>query len=217
MAVTEIGRHASATRSRGGFTLIELTVVLAVIVTLALVIAPAIGGIVAEARLARAQRDCQNIASAIVVFYRDNGFFPSWRLARAGGPGLPEHRLQLLVSPGRIPQEDQQTPWTTGLAGQLVEQLVTDSPGYALRGPTSQTGWNGPYFSTAINSDPWGNRYVVNIELLDSSATPITRSGRIKAAVWVLSAGPDGFIDTPFVQSILTAAPGGDDIGFRIQ
>jgi prepilin-type N-terminal cleavage/methylation domain-containing protein len=215
--VPGIGRHAAAARGRSGFTLIELTVVLAVIVTLAMVITPPIGSIVSEARLATASSNCQTIASAIVLFYRDNGFFPSWTLAQAGGPGLPANRLQLLISPGRIPQEDQLTPWTTGVAGQLVDQLVADAPGYAMRGPTSQTGWNGPYVTSVIGADPWGNRYVVNIELLDSSATPITRSGRIKSAVWVLSAGPNGIIETPFVQSIVTAAPGGDDICFRIQ
>lgn len=212
-----VGRHAAAAQNHGGFTLIELTVVLAVIVTLALVIAPPIANMVSAARSARAETDCQVIASAVVQFYRDNGFFPSWRLAQAGGPGRPEHRVQLLISPGRIPQEDQPTPWTTGIAGQLVDQLVTDVPGYALRSPTSQTGWNGPYVSSVIRADPWGNRYVVNIELLDSSASQITRSGRVKSAVWVLSAGPDGIIDTPYAQPISSAAPGGDDICFRIQ
>jgi hypothetical protein len=36
-------------------------------------------------------------------------------------------------------------------------------------------------------------------------------------AVWVLSAGSNGTIDTPFNLSILNAAPGGDDIAVRIQ
>lgn len=209
-------RALTALRGQG-FTLIELTVVLAVVVTLALVLTPSISNFINDSRRARAESDCQTIMSAIVQFYRDNGFFPLWRLAQGGGPGLPEHRLQLLISPGNIPQEDQPTLWSTGVAGQLAEQLVNDTPGYALKSGTSQNGWVGPYLSSAINSDPWGNRYVVNIELIDSSASATTRSGGIKAAVWILSAGSNGIIETPYSQSVLYAAVGGDDIGFRIQ
>ena len=211
------GRRTTTGRSHSGFTLTELTVVLGVIVTLALVLTPAIGNFVTDARLARARNDCPVIASAIVEFYRDNGFFPSWTLAQNGGPGLPQNRVLLLVSPGNIPQEDQPSLWTTGVAGLLSEQLVNNIPGYSLRTMRSQNGWNGPYLSSEISTDPWGNRYVVNIELLDTSASATTRSGGVKAAVWVLSAGPNGFIETTFAQSILTAALGGDDIGVRLQ
>ena len=211
------GRQTSTARSHHGFTLIELTVVLAVIVTLALVLTPSIANFINDSRFTRAMSDSQTIASAIVLFYRDNGFFPSWKLAQNGGPGLPRDRIQLLISPGRVPQEDPPSPWTTGSAGLLSEQLMTNVPGYSLRTPTSQNGWNGPYLSSEISTDPWGNRYVVNIQLIDTSASATTRSGEAKAAVWVLSAGPNGIIETPFGQSILSAARGGDDIGVRLQ
>lgn len=211
------GRHTTTARSHSGFTLTELTVVLGVIVTLALVLTPAIGNFVSDARLARARSDCPTIASAIVMFYRDNGFFPSWTLAQNGGPGLPQNRIQLLVSPGNIPQEDQPSLWTTGVAGPMSDQLINNIPGYSIKTVRSQYGWNGPYLSSEISTDPWGNRYVVNIELLDTSASATTRGGGVKAAVWVLSAGPNGFIETTFAQSILAAALGGDDIGVRLQ
>jgi prepilin-type N-terminal cleavage/methylation domain-containing protein len=201
-----------------GFTLIELTVVLAVIVTLALVLTPSIAGSINEARVARARNDCRTIAGGIYQFYRDTGFFPAWKLAQAGGPGLPANRLQLLVSRGSVPQEDVPTPWTTGRAGPLADQLVANTPGYALRSPTSPFGWNGPYFSSDISADPWGNRYAVNVALIDLSPGAVTAGGQAKMAVWVLSAGPNGIVETPFAASILVAAqPGGDDIGTRVQ
>jgi len=211
------GHRTISARSRQGFTLIELTVVLAVIVTLALVLTPSISNFINDARMARARTDCQTLASAIITFYRDNGFFPSWKLAQNGGPGLPGDRVQLLVSPGNIPQEDQPSLWTTGTAGQLSEQLIKDIPGYSLKTSTSPNGWNGPYLSNEITADPWGNRYIVNIQLIDSSATATTRTGGVKLAVWVLSAGANGIIETPYSQSILTAATLGDDIGSRLQ
>jgi len=87
-----------------------------------------------------------------------------------------------------------------------------------MRTPTSQFGWNGPYFSSEIAADPWGNRYVVNVALIDLSPGAATASGQAKMAVWVLSAGPNGIIETPFASSILNATrAGGDDIATRIQ
>jgi prepilin-type N-terminal cleavage/methylation domain-containing protein len=201
-----------------GFTLIEVTVVLAVIVTLALILTPSIANSINEARAARARNDCQTIASGLYQFYRDTGFFPVWKVSQKGGAGTPADRLQVLVSQGNVPSEDLASPWTTGVAGSLSDQLVTNAPGYALRSATSQFGWNGPYFSSELMADPWGNRYAVNVALVDLSPGAATVGGQAKMAVWVLSAGPNGIIETPFAASILTAVrPGGDDIGTRVQ
>ena len=214
------GVTSDRTHGRGGmgFTLIELTVVLAVIVTLALILTPSIANSINEARVARARNDCQTIASGMYQFFRDTGFFPVWKAARNGGAVTPADRLQVLISQGNAPSEDVPSPWTTGLTGSLADQLVTNAPGYALRSPTSQFGWNGPYFSSQLLADPWGNRYLVNVALVDLSPGAATMSGQAKMAVWVLSAGPNGIIETPFASSILTAVrPGGDDIGTRVQ
>ena len=89
-----------------GFTLIELTVVLAVIVTLALVLTPSIANSINEARVARARNDCQTIASGMYQFYRDTGFFPLWTISQNGGQGTPANRVQILVSQGNVPFED---------------------------------------------------------------------------------------------------------------
>jgi len=206
-------------RGASGFTLIEVTVVLAVLVTLALVLTPSIANSITDARIARARNDCHTIANGIYQFFRDTGAFPSWKAAPAAGtPGLGANRLDVLASQGTPPLEDVPTAWTTGAAGSLTDQLVTNAPGYAMRTPSSQFGWNGPYFSSELAADPWGRRYVVNIGLIDLSPGAVTASGQPKAAVWVLSAGPNGVIETPFAASILTSAqPGGDDIGTRIQ
>jgi type II secretory pathway pseudopilin PulG len=198
--------------------LIELTVVLAVLVTLALILTPSIANIISDSRSTRARSDCQTIAAAIVQFYRDTGFFPQWATALAGGPGPPDIRLQLLVTPGRTPFEEQISQWTQGASDLMADQLLANAPGYTMRSTTSQFGWNGPYLSSELGSDPWGNRYAVNIGLIDTSPGVQTTAGRPKSAVWVLSAGPNGTIETPFVQSTIAATvPVGDDIGFRIQ
>ena len=212
----------SLCRTRGfhlarGFTLIELTVVLTVIVTLALILVPSITNFIDDSRMARARGDCQVIASAIVQFYKDNGFFPEWPEAQAGGAGMSQNRALLLVSGGSIPREEMISPWTTGAAASLNGQLMANEPGYLMRTATSEFGWNGPYLSSAIGSDPWNNRYVVNIGFVEATQGVQSLSGGVKSAVWVLSAGANGVIDTPFNQSVLAAALGGDDIGVRIQ
>jgi prepilin-type N-terminal cleavage/methylation domain-containing protein len=217
--VPDVGdERRPARRDPMGFTLIELTVVLAVIVTLALVLTPSIANSINEARIARARNDCQTIASGITQFYRDTGFFPVWKRSQSGGAGTPDSRLQVLVSQGNVPAEDVASLWATGVAGSLSDQLVTNAPGYTLRSPSSLFGWNGPYFSSPLGADPWGNRYSVNVALIDLSPGAATAGGQAKMAVWVLSAGPNGIVETPFAASILTAVrPGGDDIGTRIQ
>ena len=45
-----------------------------------------------------------------------------------------------------------------------------------------------PGFDVAARPDPWGNAYLVNIAALKSAGP-----------VWVLSAGPDGIVQTPFL------------------
>jgi prepilin-type N-terminal cleavage/methylation domain-containing protein len=200
-----------------GFTLIELTVVLAVIVTLALILTPSITNFINDSRVARARADTQTISAAILQFYRDTGYFPQWTAATGGGPGANSSRVDLLVGPGNAPLVPAPNTWTTGSTDQLANQLMANTPGYTARGATSASGWNGPYLSSTIDTDPWNNRYMVNVGLIDTSIGVQATSGTLKSAVWVISAGPNGTIDTLFTQPVTTAVLGGDDIGIRVQ
>ena len=202
-------------RSSRGFTLIELTVVLAVIVTLALILTPSISNFINDSRTARTRADAQTIVSAIVQFEKDNGFFPRWKVAVGGGPGTAANKLDLLISPGNTPMESPQTLWTTAIAVKtdtLANQLMTNAPGYPPKTGSSPFGWNGPYLSSAIGSDAWNNRYMVNIGLADST---VGAAG--KNAVWVVSAGPNGVLETGYSVAVTAATLGGDDIGVRLQ
>lgn len=201
----------------GGFTLIELTVVLAVIVTLALILTPSITNFISDARVARTRTDTQTVASSIVQFYKDNGFFPQWSHASAGGPGSSGDRVDLLISAGNTPAVAAANTWTTGTTGTLVAQLMSNTPGYTLRNATAQFGWNGPYLSSTIGADAWNNRYAVNIGLIDPTSGTQTAAGATKSAVWVISAGPNGQIETPYSQPVTIALVAGDDIAVRVQ
>lgn len=206
-----------ARRSDRGFTLIELTVVLAVIVTLALILTPSITNFINDSRVARSRADTQTIAAAIIQFYRDNGFFPQWSAAQNGGPGTTGNKVDLLVSDGNVPVVAAANMWTTGSTDALTDQLLTNAPGYTLRGAAANFGWNGPYLSTSIGADAWNNRLMVNVGLLDPTQGTLTSTGATKDAVWVISAGPNGQLETAYSVPITSAAIGGDDIGIRVQ
>lgn len=58
-------------------------------------------------------------------------------------------------------------------------------------------------------SGPWGNRYACNVVYLWCCG--------LDEAAWVLSAGPDGAINTSVDQNIVNPTVGGDDIVRRIK
>jgi prepilin-type N-terminal cleavage/methylation domain-containing protein len=209
-----LSRHRETAR---GFTLIELTVVLAVLVTLALVLTPSITNFINDSRVARARTDTKTVAAAIIQFYKDNGFFPQWVTATAGGPGTAASRRDLLVSPGNVPTTAAATLWTTGTNDTIANQLMGNTPAYTVKTATNAYGWNGPYLSSGIGADSWNNRYMVNINLIDTTVGTQTSAGATKSAVWVISAGANGRIETAYTAPITTAVAGGDDIGVRVQ
>ena len=213
MRKKERGRKAR----NAGFTLIELTVVLAVIVTLALILTPSITNFINDSRIARTRSDTQTVAASIVQFYKDSGFFPQWKAAQNGGPGTATNKVDLLISDGNVPTVTAANTWTTGTTSNLVEQLMSNAPTYTLKNATATFGWNGPYLSSGLGADAWNNRYMVNVGLLDNTQGTQTAGGATKSAVWVMSAGANGQIETAYTQSITAAVLAGDDIGVRLQ
>ncbi len=206
-----------------GINLVEVTVALALLVTLALVLTPSIADIINDSRVARARNDCNTIASAIVQFRKDTGFFPQWARALPGRPGETRERLVLLTGPGNAPTGDAGNialqPWLSPSGqlstGALGDQLIANTPVYPPRGPSAALGWNGPYLSSPVGADPWNNRYMVNVGAADPSREPQATGG--DNAVWVISAGPNGIIETPFVQPGTSAKLSGDDVGSRVR
>lgn len=130
--------------------------------------------------------------------------------------------IALLAKPGRgaerrPPVAAGRRTWVEGATGGLDDHLVTNRQGYRFRRPGEYGGWNGPYLSAEIKGDPWGNRYLINTEWLDGGSTAADSNGNPRRAVFVISAGNNGVIETPFDQPITDARPYGDDIVVRIQ
>ena len=136
--------------------------------------------------------------------------------------------LPVLASPGqqteamsgrakRAALRVQRRKWREARADALDDHLRTNRHGYRYRRPGEYGGWNGPYVSATIAGDPWGKKYMVNSQYLDGSASAADAEGNPRKAVFVVSAGADGVIDTPFEQPIVDARAYGDDIVIRIQ
>ena len=98
----------------------------------------------------------------------------------------------------------------SAIAAALQETATQADAAAILVGPGNMpafdvdAGWppagrKGPPYDFEIPADPWRNAYVVNI------GAPGT--------VWVVSAGPNGILETPFETGELQ----GDDIGSRVR
>ncbi len=152
----------------------------------------------------------------------------------------PDYTLDMLISDGDMPDGGDvgdgwkwREPWSghpvDTLANHLVQNTPGNDPSARYRTPAdiyadgseqpvafaSQAGarfaWRGAYVNAPVRSDPWGNRYAVNVRFLDPGADSATGDGAgYLYDVFVLSAGPDEEIDTPF--SIDGVVPGDDDL-----
>ena len=201
---------------------------------------PVMTGSITTARIVRAHGDVSQLAVAITNFQRDVGPLvydgSSLRMPQtisslrvvdvlmSGGDvpacadSVPDESPGS-ASPGRPNQFGRGNPmqaWTAiSNVDRLDEHLRFNGRAYPMGLSGPGTGWNGPYVTTEITGDPWGHAYLINTGFLRS--LPPRPGWCTTCAVFVLSAGPNGLIETPFQQPIANARAYGDDIVIRIQ
>jgi hypothetical protein len=173
--------------------------------TLTAIMAPAGMTLVEQARELHVQRDCASLRDAVIKLLLDTSQ-TSLRLQQGRGPAV-----DMLVSSGKAPGVDPsadqrwgRTPDSAGIIDLADHYLVDNAPaGNPLNAwpPPREiqgSGWRGSYVSAVPSNDPWGHRYAINVKYLG------TRND-----VLVVSAGPNGTVETPFQGPGLL--PGGDD------
>lgn len=184
------------------FSIAETFTILTSVSMLAGIAAPSVNDYVEQARSVKAIHDSRTIAIAFVRVTNDV----------AGQKQKPDGwaQYELLVSSGDLPAlgSGGDSRWLALLderrVGLLRDHLVTNEARYAGtrdRPAHSAAGWRGPYVDGTIGPDPWGRRYAVNVRTL-------TTRGSLDA--FVLSAGPNGLVETPYDVDGVTA--GGDDV-----
>jgi hypothetical protein len=100
----------------------------------------------------------------------------------------------LLVGAGEVPHAATAAAASWSLAPMhtsvalLDDHLVVNEAGYSVVRGSSRLGWRGAYLQDPVRSDPWGHRYAVNVGVMRSHYFDTV----------VLSAGPDGLVDSPF-------------------
>ena len=205
------------TRVSRGMTLLEVVVILAVLATLVALLVPSMVSYISTARVMRARADTRTIGNAIIAFNRDTGFFPKTSDTLNGRSG--QKTIDLLVTPGSIPSSGatETQGWLSTTVDDMGNHLVGNVPGYTVRGPLDQIGWACPYLASPPESDPWGNRIMINVAQLDMSSGVTNAVGEVKRAVFILSAGPNGIVETPHEQFVTGASVHGDDVAFRLQ
>ena len=196
-------------QDKKGFTLIEVIVVIAVVAILAAILTPTITKNIDDSKRARVTNECQVIAASLTSFYKDLGMWPARRNAT-------DNYQYLLYGNGNTPSNSGggSQYWTGSWGGArqdiFTNQLIANTPN-TTGTPYTTTGefaWRGPY-AMEYKADPWNNRYACNARYLWEVGA--------NNAAWVLSAGPDGVIDTVVNQNIVNPTVGGDDIVCRIK
>ncbi|MBN2054317.1 prepilin-type N-terminal cleavage/methylation domain-containing protein [bacterium] len=190
-----------------GFTLIEIIVVIACIALLAGILAPMVFKNIQDARIARAKSDVKSLATAVAQFYADVGEWPA-----RGDDGTPNSIYVLystddgatqVIPPGAyMPDNEDQ-------ADALYDHLIENNQSYPDW--DGRIGWNGTY-AEADSLDPWGNSYLIYVlGFWYPTVDPTTDFTK----VWLLSAGPDGIMQTYADEENISV--NSDDIGIRIK
>ena len=210
-------------------SLVETVLVIAVVaIVVSATVVPALGTL-DDAKVSRAVRDTQLIATAVLNFRQDTGVPPAFKSGLA--TRSTDEIFHVLETEG-LDATDETSSWPTEadeidlLENHLIENEPGDTGSSYLRvGEVSfnrHKGWNGPYLNRSPGSDPWGDRYLVAVQFLTPQGVDLVRAdlsiptgGRV--AVVVLSPGANRTIETRFDQLNDSFSAGGDDIIYRIQ
>ncbi len=201
----------NAQRSQGGFTLVEVIVVLAVVLLLTGIAVPMISGYMEDGRRAKAEAEIKVIAGALTSFYKDLGIMPT-----RNGAGTNNTRYVIMTGAARPTTNPYAAghQWATwgmnaNFGDVLDDHLLKNQPNASTTAAYPTTGsnrWRGPYLAGPAPLDPWGRPYVINV--ISSWINNATNYKR----VYVISAGPDGIFNTSYLATANTAITG-DDIG----
>ncbi|MFH1069220.1 MAG: prepilin-type N-terminal cleavage/methylation domain-containing protein [Candidatus Glassbacteria bacterium] len=219
-------------RDSKGFTLIEIIVAVALVAILSAAVAPSVLNNISQGRIARAQSDVQAIASAIMRFKADTGVFPRLPSPKSPDTGINKIRFLASDSGSALPAALTAAKWPStggytsatgaaasfeGMNNHLVLGINTNgttaTDSYprvpsTKRDDPNAVGFRGGLLSS-VTDDPWGKAYLCNVYALDYPGE----------ACWVISAGPNGVVETAVATTGTGAATTlvNDDVGFRVQ
>jgi hypothetical protein len=201
-----------------------------------------------HSKVEAAKSDVAVLGQAIMNFVKDTNVYPMFKDGMKTGPD-DEFFAVLASENGTYPSPDEGDTWVIqtplfypprsdrfghqmalthdSIEGHLVSNIIsngTTQSSYPVRGflvADPNRGWNGPYVDRLPKTDPWGNKYLINMQ--EFSTKHIRQFHKIvgqplpRRVVLVLSAGPNRLIETSSEQLFETFQVRGDDIAFRIR
>ncbi|RKY00616.1 hypothetical protein DRP77_11200 [Candidatus Poribacteria bacterium] len=171
---------------------------------------------ISQAKKANAVEETKQLGTAVMRFWNDTGGLPN--AADIDGDGdvdVNDMPIEVLFTGVYDPVNNISTlpadstgTWTpaTVLKMSVMNFLVVNDPDLDGFPDDAYANWGGPYIGVAKEEtalDPWGHSYLINV----NENYPII----------VISAGPDGRIDTSRNQPINSFTVQGDDIVVRIR
>jgi len=185
--------------SQKGMSLVEATMILAVMALLTSVISPSIGDYIGDARHTKAKADAEVIGTAILRQVWDTGLgCLSTTPTTSATACTKANRVDLLLSTGNSPTAtgtdyaapggtnsaaaannnwmNGTTPVGSGNRSTTYAQFVSNSAGYTSvsfatgGGPKRVFGWRGAYMQEPVGPDPWGWSYQSNTMFLQPAS-----------------------------------------------
>ncbi len=204
-----------------GYTLIEVAAVVAVTATLGAIVVPIAVDKTNQGKVVAARESTKSIGDAITGFVKDTGNFP----AASSGAGSGTTHFAVLRSGAEIgalgaTHDPIPTGLWTGITAVdvLDNHLTINNPGGTPNTLTPNdayllvhkfSNWKGPYSEPFANFDPWGHNYLVYVKAMHTATSD---TGGDKQYGWILSAGPDGKLNTNITNSVIQ----GDDLGYAL-
>lgn len=205
-----------------GYTLAEMTAVIGVTATLTALSIPIVVEKMDRAKQARTAQDITRLAQAVQNFFTSTG---EWPTRNAAGT---RNDIQLLtVGKGNDPRDNTGTWGRVTRRDDAFNHLVDDRPeGTDDVYTNARVEWDGPYVGD-MKEDAWGNNYFIYVEPFYTPELP-TEASRIFG--WIISAGPNGTLETSTTSPTLNDNPviregrragaraveEGDDIGMML-
>ena len=100
-------------RNNGGFTLLELMIVIVILGILGAIVAPKFMDEPHKARVVQAKMQIENLSTAVKKFYLDNGFYPSTEQGLEALVTRPSARRPRTTPPTATSPRSRRTPGAT--------------------------------------------------------------------------------------------------------
>lgn len=204
---------------QGGFTLVELVFVIAIIVVLASIFLPLAISKLRKADDSVADASLQEIAAALTSFYDDLRHFPTCVSTIASCTSAfdsANNNLKFLAFGDGFGALTSTNP--TATASSTNWDFATNSEASAARNnganhlvlndpdisgtpnaggdyvTTGSKKWRGPYLAR-VATDPWGRNYIAYVGAMEKDGSKVAGGGATDKG-WILSAGPNNSLDT---------------------